>query len=208
VFKQTYPQFRGRYSQLNYGSVEDTFEVGSHEITGDDILVGNSATLPNNHFEVLRLLAGLGTSNRRVIVPLSYGDRSYADAVVEAGRELLGSRFIPLLDFMPLDEYQKLVADCSIVVMGHRRQQGVGNIAGALWSGANVFLDEKNPVSRFLRDRGAVFGTLGELQSAGLPPRRVTDDQRETNRQLMREFWGRDKVLSNIETLISSRHGI
>lgn len=204
IFTKRYPRFRGRYGQLNYASVEDTFAAGSHEITGDDILVGNSATLANNHFEVLEILAGLHTSDRRVIVPLSYGDRTYAQAVVSRGRDLLGSRFVPLLDFLPLEEYQGVISGCSVVVMGHRRQQGVGNIASALWNGAHVFLDERNPVSQFLRDRGAAFGTLGDLKSAGLPSGRVTQEQLAANRQLLQDFWGRGTVLGNIEALIAS----
>jgi dTDP-N-acetylfucosamine:lipid II N-acetylfucosaminyltransferase len=204
VFKSRFRGFRGRYSQLNYASVEDTF-ASSAPVTGDDILLGNSATVQNNHFEALELIAQTGTAGRRVVVPLSYGDAAYADAVVARGSELLGSDFMPLREFMPLEDYQQVVGACSVVVMGHRRQQGIGNVAAALWSGAHVFLDERNPLSAFLRDRGAFVGTLGALAANGMPTARVTGDEREENRRVLREFWGRDTVLANIEALIASR---
>lgn len=204
VFTRRFRGFRGRYGQLNYASVEDTFAAGALEITGDDILVGNSATMPNNHFEVLDLLARLDLGTRRVVVPLSYGDTVYAEAVVKRGTEILGANFAPLLDFMPIDEYLAVISQCSVVVMGHLRQQAIGNIAGALWSGAHVYLDERSPMTTFLRKRGGLSGSLDELAASGLPAGRITGRQLAENRKLLQDFWGRDVVLGNIEKLIST----
>lgn len=206
VFTSRFPEFDGRYGQLNYASVEDTFMRGSHEVIGDDVLVGNSATLANNHFETLALLANQDLAGRRVIVPLSYGDDpGYADAVSEAGYELIGSAFVPLRDFMPLDEYQSVIAGCSAVVMGHKRQQGIGNIAAAMWRGARVFLDDRNPTTSFVRTRGGVISTLSELAAQGLPTGRAEGSERAANRSMLRAFWGRETVLRNIQSLIDSR---
>lgn len=203
VFRSRFGGFRGRYAQLNYASVEDTFAT-TRPVTGADILIGNSATLTNNHFEVLDLLARIGVADRRVVAPLSYGDRAYADAVAERGAESLRGDFVPIREFMPLEEYRGMVADCSVVVMGHRRQQGIGNVAGALWSGAHVFLDERNTLTSFLRSRGAAVGTLRELATEGLPRGRVTPGQLADNRRVLEEFWGRRAVISNIESLLGS----
>ncbi|MCU1417973.1 MAG: hypothetical protein JWP32_2147 [Schumannella sp.] len=204
VFSRRFRGFRGRYSQLNYASVEDTFSPGAHEITGDDILVGNSATLTNNHVEVFEQLARIGVGGRRVVVPLSYGDPAYASYAAERGRQLLGSDFVPLRDFMPLAEYQRVIADCNLVVMGHRRQQGIGNVAAAMWSGAQVFLDERSPLSTFLRERGAHAGTLAGLSTSGLPAGRITGAELAANRRVLQEFWGRDVVLANARALVES----
>lgn len=203
VFTDRFGGFRGRYSQLNYASVEDTF-AATRPVTGDDILVGNSATLTNNHFEVLEMISRLDVSGRRVITPLSYGDPAYAEAVAARGIELLGSDFVPLREFVPLEEYQEIVAGCSIVMMGHRRQQGIGNVASALWSGAHVFLDERNTLTSFLSDRGAAVGKLEEVAAHGLPSGRATGERLEGNRRVLQDFWGRSSVLANIESLIAS----
>lgn len=201
VLTHRFPGFRGDYAQLNYASVEDTFAVGAHDITGDDILVGNSATMTNNHFEVLETLAAADVDGRRVIVPLSYGDSAYADEVVRRGTRLLGSDFVPLRDFMPLDEYQAILAACSVSIMGHKRQQGVGNAASALWAGAHLFLDPVNPISRFLAARGSEARSIAEL-AHGIPSGRVDDEKLERDRTLMRAFWGRDVVLANTRALL------
>ncbi len=102
--------FRAQYIQLNYGSVEQTFAPGSSIITGNNIMVGNSATATNNHVEIFRALAKLDLDERRIIVPLSYIDPDYRDAIILYGNELFGERFQPIVDFMPLDKYRRI--DC------------------------------------------------------------------------------------------------
>jgi len=204
VFTRRYRGFRGRYSQLNYASVEDTFATGSRTVSGDDILLGNSATLPNNHLDVLESLAELDLGGRRVIAPLSYGDASYGELVSRRGSDLLGASFVPLRDFLPLEEYRELIAGCGVVVMGHRRQQGIGNVAGAMWSGAHVFLDPANPLLSFFRSRGGVVGTLPELLRDGLPARRLDEASVSANRDVLQGFWGREVVIDNIRSLLAA----
>lgn len=203
VFRRRFRGFRGRYAQLNYASVEDSFSAAP-AVTGDDILVGNSSTLPGNHLEVFEALAQAETAGRRVVVPLSYGDPAYAEVVVERGERLFGSDFVALRDFMPLNEYQDIVAGCSIVVMGHRRQQAIGNVAIALYSGAHVILDERSPLAAFLRRRGATIATLGALARDGLPAAPASTAERDGNRAMLRGFWGRDVVIQNARDLIAA----
>ncbi|HWM17039.1 MAG TPA: TDP-N-acetylfucosamine:lipid II N-acetylfucosaminyltransferase [Microbacterium sp.] len=204
VFRRRFPAFRGRYAQLNYASVEDTYAVGAEIISGEDILVGNSATMPNNHLDIFELLAHADVANRRIITPLSYGDDAYAEVVTERGRTLFGDAFVPLREFLPLAEYQALIAGCSTVVMGHRRQQGVGNVASALWSGAHVILHDRSPLFAFLRSRGAHVTPLSAVAEAGIPRERISPEGLAENRRVLREFWSRDRVLANIRELIDS----
>jgi hypothetical protein len=203
VFTKRFPGVTGRYAQLNYASVEDTFDLSAGDPKGDDVLLGNSASLTNNHLDVFEHLRS-SLSGRRIIAPLSYGDPDYAEFVSVRGRALFGSDFVALRDFVPLSEYQEIVARCSTVVMGHRRQQGIGNIATALWGGAQVFLDSRNPLAAFLRSRGASIGSLEEAARDGLPSTRATDEQRASNVRLLEDFWSRRRVIANIESLIAS----
>jgi hypothetical protein len=84
--------------------------------------------------------------SRRVIVPLSYGDPIYTEHLVTRGKEILGKTFVPLVDFLPYDEYRTIVASYNIVVMNHFRQLPLGNIRAALYQGANVYWDITNPI--------------------------------------------------------------
>ena len=72
---------------------------------------------------------------RKVVVPLSYGDKTYAKSIVEIGNKWLGKNFYPLLDYYSIENYNKLISGCSVVFMNHIRQQGMGNIAASLYHG-------------------------------------------------------------------------
>ncbi len=203
VFRRRFRGFQGRYGQLNYLSVEDTLRVGPDQVTGSDILLGNSASATNNHFEVLGTLATTSLGDSRVIVPLSYGDPQYKAAVIDFGRELLGDKFFPLLEPLPLDQYHALMAGCRVVVMGHWRQQGVGNVLRAVWQGAHIVLDPRNPVSGYLRARGIAVYSLGDVDLAQLATEPAPASQVEAHREVLVEHWGRETVLRNIRDLIS-----
>lgn len=206
IFRRRFPKFDGDIAQLNYETVEDTFSVGFAGELGDDILLGNSATITNNHLDVLTRLATAPLDGRRVWVPLSYGDRTLAKAVIEHGRRVLGSAFEPLEELLPYEEYKLLIARCGTVIMGHRRQQAIGNIGAALWNGARVYLDELSPLSVFFRNRDAhIFDVAGIGPGSFRNEARLSDEQRERNREVLRGFWGRERVVSNVRDLLD-RH--
>jgi hypothetical protein len=199
VFRRRFPSFSGSYLQLNYATLSD-MDSGAGRTPGRDILVGNSASYANNHLEVFDMLARVDLTGRRVITPLSYGEsESYKDLVIQAGRARFGERFVALTDYLPLDEYIDLVASCGHVVMGHRRQQALGNIVAALCAGADIVLDERNPIVRTLRQEGAHIRTLGELEREGFDPLPSHTDE---NRRVAERLWGDDVVRANIASFV------
>ena len=203
VFRSRFPQFHGGYCQLNYANLADTFaSIGENSQRRGGILIGNSATPTNNHLEAFELLAGRDLEGRQVIVPLNYGDPAYRDAVVEHGTELFGSAFVPVVDRMPLEEYNALVAGCDVVIVNTRRQQALGNIGTALYTGANVILDEANPVYGFLRSGGATVRTTAELRAGDSLFRPLEEDELAANRAFLESFWGADQVTRNVADLI------
>lgn len=198
-------KFRAQYVQLNYGSVERTFSQGPATLTANNILVGNSATATNNHIEIFKALAGLDLGDRKIIVPLSYSDHEYRDGIVRYGNELFGGRFQPIVDFMPLERYSTLIAECSVVIMGHRRQQGTGNSASMLYKGAKVFLDEASTWYQFLKRQGAYVFSLNQLQpddESVFQP--LSEQQKQKNREVLETYWGHDVVLDNVRNLIET----
>ena len=172
--------FRARRLQLYYASVEDTLSKGPDRVTGRDILVGNSATPANNHADAFAQLARIDLGNRRIVVPLSYGDEDYAREVCRIGGRMFGSRFTPLRQFMPIGEFNTAIADCATVLMNHVRQQAFGTINAALYMGARVFLRPENPLVPFFRDLGV---RLSEMPSA-----------ERTNQELVRPLDGADAM--------------
>jgi hypothetical protein len=126
-------------------------------ISRQNIQVGNSATPTNNHADVFEELKNHDLSGRTVYVPLSYGYANYREYVLKIGKKMLGDRFYPLLDFMPLHEYNRTLSSCGYVIMNHFRQQAVGNIIAALTRGSKVFLGPNFIYSTYKSDKLSVF---------------------------------------------------
>lgn len=203
IFKSRFKNFSGDYCQLNYGSVEHTFSQGSTISNGDNILVGNSASETNNHIDIFQSLALQDLGSRKVIVPLSYGDPNYRRKLVAAGNSMLGKNFFPLENFLPLDEYSSIISSCNIVVMNHVRQQALGNIGTALYQGAHVYLDPKNPVYKFFKEKNTLIHTTLELASNPLPYGGLSPAQVQENRSILQDLWGYENIKSNVNNLIN-----
>lgn len=121
----------------------------------NQILIGNSATYTNNHLEIFnKLLFYPPPSNFKLITPLSYGDKNYAQTIQSIGTFLFQNRFAPLTEFMTPRKYQELLYSISTAVMAHDRQQAFGNIINLLGSGARVYLKKSNPLWLDLTDDG------------------------------------------------------
>jgi dTDP-N-acetylfucosamine:lipid II N-acetylfucosaminyltransferase len=196
-------KFPAEYIQLNYGSVEQTFLVGEEHIHGNNILVGNSAAITNNHLEIFTMLAVQDLGARKMIIPLSYGPTEYRDAVIERGRSIFGDHILPIRDYMPLADYNNLISECSVVIMNHRRQQALGNIGAMLYRGAKVFLEPNSPVYVFLKAHGAhVFSNsiLSNRNDEVFAP--LDNMQISTNRKILDSIWGHDAVLNNANVFI------
>lgn len=204
LVKAAIPNFLPRYASWNYGTLEDdlirSFEGKS--ITSNNILLGNSASYTNNHLDVLDSLSTIDLSERKVIIPLSYGDANYRNLIVSEGSRTLGKAFTPLIDFMPIDEYIAILQSCSIVVMNHLRQQALGNIVIALYLGAKVFLDEKNPVYQFFLKNNAYIYSILDLETQ--IDEKLTSQQINVNRRILQEYWGRDVILQKTKDIVNT----
>lgn len=124
------------------------------------ILVGNSATITNRSVEAIKVISKYSDRLVEVYAPLSYGDNLYRDEVIEAGKRIFGNKFIPLTDFVPLEEYTDLLSTMSVGIFNHNRQQGLGNITTLIAQGAKVYLSEEGPLLEDFINKGLkVFPT-------------------------------------------------
>lgn len=141
----------GKFNHLwyNYYSIERT--VGSlmdEQCNGNNIMLGNSSSLKNNHIDVLWTLFKEGflrkMPNSKVIIPLSYGELWVRNMVKQAGNFLLGNRMHILETYIPREEYNGLMLSCSTMILGYWQPAAQGNIITALWLGMRVYLSEKS----------------------------------------------------------------
>lgn len=203
LVKNSFNNFNPEYLDWNYGTLEDDLIKQDLNISGKNILLGNSATFENNHIEAIDLLCKLDLDNRKVICPLSYGSKEYANEIINYGNQTLGISFEPLTDFMPIDKYNEIISSCSIVVMNHLRQQAVGNIVIMLYFGAKVFLNRENPVYEFFKNNGAVIFSMDELTDKTIDMK-LTREEKYINKEVLKKYWARDVMLEKTKNLINT----
>lgn len=203
ALKRVLPSFKAKFLPLNYYSTEDVFLCGDNpqDLTGNDILLGNSSTPANNHVEAMRVLNKLGMQGRKVIVPLSYGDMRYQEKIIQAGEDLLGESFMPLTNYMSLTEYNQKVSGCGILIMNHIRQQAMGNISAALLRGGKVFLRPENPIYKHYTRMGVkLIPYTDDITIADLDVPLNKEDVIK-NKQIMSELWARKNAVKQAQAI-------
>ncbi|MGB3149325.1 MAG: TDP-N-acetylfucosamine:lipid II N-acetylfucosaminyltransferase [Maribacter sp.] len=172
----------------------------------NNILLGNSSFLSNNHFEALEILSKLNIENMSIITPLSYGDPEYSNEVIKAGKNKFGDSFRPLVDFMSLKEYNNILKTCSIAILNSYRQQAIGNIITLLWMGAKVYLDERNTFYQYLKRKElhvfSVNKDLNERNPLALKP--LSKIETEDNRKILMEELSSEVLLNELHNQIES----
>lgn len=110
-----------------------------HRNTGH-ILFEHSANITNNHLDIISLIKKkrLDIHGRDVYVPLSYGDEKYM-AKVQKEISAIDANMHCLVETMPLEEYQDMIAGCTHAIFGMIRQSGLGNISECFQKGIKVF---------------------------------------------------------------------
>lgn len=195
------------FASWNYGTMEDNLIKGfeGESVSGNAILVGNSATYTGNHAEAFDLLHKLQVKERRVVAPLSYGNPQLAKELTSLGQEYFSDNFEPLMVFMPVQDYVAIIKKCGYVIMNHVRQQAVGNIVIMLYLGARVFVRQENPVYDFFKSSGVVISTVQELEEhpelLNLP---LTAEERASNRAIVSDYWGRERAYERTRKLVEA----
>lgn len=132
----------------------------SHEVPSSDgnILLGNSATFTNNHIDIIELLKDLKIQNRKIIVPLSYGEKKYSEFI----KSKVDDKYQILENFLLFSEYEKLISSCSYAISGAIRQQSIGNINMCLLKGVKVFLYSNSLIYKQLKRDGYIVFSIEE----------------------------------------------
>lgn len=183
--RQLYDRKAGYHECIAYTS--NTFSgkpTNSSNETSLTILVGNSATISNNHMEILEQLKSLNIHKHQIVCPLSYGDPDYASEIENKGLELFGSNFKGLRKFLTLSEYNKFLDNVEIAVFAHKRQQGMGNIITLLGLGKKVFIDKETSTWTLLNKMGLIVFDKDQLS---LTP--LSQEEKENNTARVNEYF-------------------
>lgn len=186
---------------FSYYTIED-FQSDQCEkfIKRDQLILGNSATASNNHLEALSVLKNLKYKGK-IICPLNYGDNTYRESIEISANKIFPTTFTSLTDYLPLALYNKQIAESSVMIMNHYRQQGLGNIITALWYGTRVFISARSPVLSYFRKIGCIIHSIEDdlYSSEQLKP--LTESEKQTNRAILSDAYARETFISSIQKM-------
>jgi len=185
-----------------YYPIQDTLgALYGERVTGNNIMIGNSASFTNNHVYAFNYLSKLNSRGRQKITPISYGGSpEYIEHVKEIGIKLWGNDYVSLEKFIPLSEYNKLMLSVSHYIYGNWRQEAVGNIVIALYLGAKVFVSEKSPLQEIFRECDIHLYRTERITQIDLDTFESEENIRH-NREAILELYSKESILKNIKRI-------
>ncbi|SKB67072.1 4-alpha-L-fucosyltransferase glycosyl transferase group 56 [Sphingobacterium nematocida] len=128
------------------------------------IMINHAASFSGNHHYIIHTLAKLQIplTEYQILLPLSYGDKKFADKVKLAAEQELKTDINALTKFLPINEYQKILSEVKIAIFGMRRQEAAGNVFQLLNMGAQVFLRKDNTLLHWLKKRDFIVFCIEE----------------------------------------------
>lgn len=188
----------GEYIDFNYGL--DNLNSFQDVKLGESVLVGNSATVSNNHLDIFEIIK---YTNKHIVVPLNYGAfgyKKYRINIISEGRRIFKDSFFPIKEFIPLKEYNELIFSCNSMIMYHIRQQALGNIYMGLFVGMRIFLNRKSITFQYLNKIGMiVFDLEKDVDLVGVE---LNKEQKDINRELVTKLQGEETIIRKIKGII------
>ena len=205
LIKSNYKKFKPELVHFNYGYLNNQViqQLEKLHVAGEKILIGNSATPTNNHLDVLDDLKGI-LQEEKLIFPLNYGKDDYKKMLMHFIHNNFEKAEI-LKEFVPNDDFNRILMQCQNVIMGNKRQQALATILLSLYMGANVFLYEKSVNYAFLKKEKFHLYTIEQLKkNSSLLKSKLTENQIIANREKINHLWSIQRNVDVLNQLIST----
>lgn len=173
------------------------------EKRGINILLGNSADPANNHIEVLERLLAYNDQDIKIYAPLSYGGQNHAKKVIAQGQEWFGDKFVPMMDFVPFEQYLQFLKSLDIVIFNHRLQQAMGNTITLLGMGKTVFIRSDVNQWQFFNDLGI---KLNDVKDLTLKPLKREDAKK--NARIVHTYFSKATLIKQLSDIFEGKDGL
>lgn len=174
------------FKAFNYSLHETLGELyGAPFNDANGIMIGNSASLSNNHLYVLEMVRNFQIGNATVIMPLSYGGvLQYKEKVMDAYEKKYSGQVRFLLEYMPLHEYNKTFLKLGTMILASWRQESIGTIMMGFYLGIKVYMSNRSPLYQSLKDEGFVVFAIEDATNTSFGMS-LSLEQKEHNRNLL-----------------------
>ena len=161
------------------------------------ILVGNSATKSNHHMECIKKLRKVMNSNVRFYFPLSYGDKEYAQKIINYAQKELPNRCVFLTEYMSYEQYINLLCEMNIGLFLCDRQQAMGNIRSMLYLGCKVYIKKNTSMwDYFTKELGCkLFDADHMLEDNFIGGRVQNQEKLWFNHKKMEQYYQQERNL-------------
>lgn len=187
---QIIENYAGRkYKFLRGGSypLEQTLGdlYNSHFSDGKNIMLGNSASITNNHLYALEYMKGFKLPNdSRITLTLSYGrNEKYVKEVKDSFKYYFGNNLEIEESYIPINEYNKKFLLYRVMIMPAWRQESVGTLIMGFYFGIKVYMSVNNPLYKTMKDYGFIVFKLESITEEDLYTE-LTEEEKKYNRQL------------------------
>lgn len=194
----------GRYPSPVDKKYLDKIKSTYKKTLGKKVLLGNSATMENEHLTMLEKLKKFKDSGLVVICPLSYGKPEYRRKVIEKGKRDFGENFIPLLELLDIKDYVKILAGIDVAIMNQKRQQGGMNIQILLYLGKKLYINKMNTYYDYLKSIGVKVFDTDSIEENNVEYFFSLDQERsEKNSSIIGEEFFSEKTFDQWKRLLS-----
>src|SRR5690606_10843771 len=109
----------------------------------EEIIVGNSKHVWNNHLDVFRIIKkSKRFDNYKFNLFFNYGvDNDYTEKVRNEANQ---NSFVLIEDFLDIQEFSRVYNTATALVINSYRQHALGNIFTAILNGSKVYLNKKS----------------------------------------------------------------
>lgn len=203
----------GRHLKISYplplhqnGVLEELEKCKEKPMDPLKIVVGNSATESNQHFEILKLLARFKNENIQIYLPLSYGVGDYiryANQVEKFAVDIFGQeKVFPIRNKMTGIDYTEFMKQMNIGIFNNNRQQGMGNINLLIVCGAKVFIRDDTTMWEQYVKRGQLLHPCSEIQHVTFSEfASESDERKEINMAAMKKHLDRAGLILKWENM-------
>lgn len=186
-----YEQIKKKYLDFNAPKIFSSFTFFTELPKIDDsfkdkIMIGNSSFPLHNHADIFKILSKMKFNSSRLIVPLSYGNKNYANRIIKLGYKLFKDRFCPLTTYLIINDYNNIIESCGTFISNSKVQQAGANINYFLLNGGKVYLHEKNPIYLDRKKQGfRIFSVQKDLTYSHLYNYKLSISDKLKNRDLI-----------------------
>lgn len=191
-----------QYLMYNYYTLEDMIGwLIDKRCKGNHIFLGNCGANECNYWEAIPKVSRLKERGQKVIIPLGYGAPWVKNWVMRLGKLCFRKDFMPLVDFLPREQYNELICNCSTMIMPHYAPRAQGNIITALWLGMRVYLSEHNMTYHYFKRLGCtVYSIEKDLKRSNkerfMP---MNDEELERNRKILYATYSKESTMKAVQ---------